>query len=71
MDLMMPDVDGLEATRRLKSDARTQGIPILALTGDVSPLREQAARLAGCDDFVAKPLVFPDLVDRIQRHVDG
>src|SRR3954454_20975697 len=37
MDLMMPVLDGLEATRRLKADARTRGIPVLALTGNVTP----------------------------------
>ena len=48
MDLMMPVLDGLEATRRLKADAKTRGIPVLALTGNVTPAGESAARMAGC-----------------------
>ncbi len=68
MDLMMPVLNGLEATRLLKADARTRGIPILALTGNVTPSGEQAARTAGCDDFLAKPIVLKDLIDRLHEH---
>jgi CheY-like chemotaxis protein len=68
MDLMMPGLDGFEATRRLKADARTRGIPILALTGNVTPGGESAARRAGCDDFLGKPVVFQELLSRVQRH---
>src|SRR6478752_2996723 len=42
MDLMMPVLDGLEATRRLKADARTRGIPILVLTGNATEGGESA-----------------------------
>lgn len=67
MDLMMPVLDGLEATRRLKADARTRGIPILALTGNATPQGLSAAHRAGCDDCLAKPVVFQDLLGRISR----
>jgi len=66
MDLMMPGLDGLEATRRLKADAATRPIPVLALTGNVTPGGESAARRAGCDDFVPKPIAFPDLLERVR-----
>lgn len=66
MDLMMPGLDGIEATRRLKADATTRPIPILALTGNVTPGGESAARQAGCDDFVPKPVVFQDLIQRVR-----
>lgn len=69
MDLMLPGVDGLEATRRIKADAATRGIPILALTANVTPSGESAARDAGCDDFMAKPVVFNELIDWVQAHV--
>jgi two-component system, cell cycle response regulator DivK len=68
MDLMMPVLDGLEATRRLKADARTRGIPVLALSGNVTPGGLSAARHAGCDDFVPKPVILSDLLDRLDRH---
>jgi CheY-like chemotaxis protein len=66
MDLMMPGIDGLEATRRLKANAATRPIPIVALTGNVTPSGESAARQAGCDDFVPKPVVFQDLIARVR-----
>jgi len=69
MDLMMPVLDGLEATRRLKSDARTRGIPILVLTGNVTPAGISDAHRAGCDGLLAKPIVLPDLLDRLQRYL--
>jgi CheY-like chemotaxis protein len=69
MDLMMPVMDGLETTRRLKADAATQGIPILALTGNSTPTGERAARSAGCDDFLTKPVVLNDLLKRLDACV--
>lgn len=69
MDLMMPVLDGLETTRRLKADATTRGIPILALTGNSTPIGERAARSAGCDDFLTKPVVFNDLLKRLHDQV--
>lgn len=55
MDLAMPEMDGMEATRRLKADERTRHIPIVALTahGYRAHLREASA--AGCDGFIVKP----------------
>ena len=69
MDLMIPGLDGLETTRRLKADARTQKIPILALTGMVSEMIEATAREAGCDDFLSKPIVLNDLLTRVHASV--
>jgi CheY-like chemotaxis protein len=71
MDLMMPVLDGLEATRRLKADARTRDIPVLALTGNVTPAGESAARRAGCDEFLHKPVILKELIDRLDAHAGG
>jgi two-component system, cell cycle response regulator DivK len=71
MDLMMPNLDGWTATEQLKSNGRTCHIPILAVSADVTPSGEAAAREAGCDGFVSKPVVFRDLLDRIQQQVVG
>jgi CheY-like chemotaxis protein len=71
MDLVMPEIDGLEATRRLKADARTRGIPIVALTGHATSQYESAARRAGVADFLPKPVLFQDLLERLQRLLDG
>ncbi len=69
MDLMMPRLDGVEATRRLKADARTRDIPVLVMTGNIAPTYQQLARSAGCDDLMPKPLVLRDLLERLDRFV--
>jgi CheY-like chemotaxis protein len=61
MDLSLPGVDGWEATRQLKADARTRHIPVVALTGHALTSALDAARAAGCDRFVVKPAL-PDVV---------
>jgi len=61
MDLSLPGLDGWEATRRLKADARTMHIPVVALTGHAMTSAIDRARQAGCDRFVVKPAL-PDVV---------
>ena len=56
MDLTMPLVDGLEATRVLKADPATSAIPIVALTAHVGEADRAAAAEAGCVGFLAKPV---------------
>jgi two-component system, cell cycle response regulator DivK len=55
MDLNMPRLDGWEATRRLKADARTRTAKIIAVSAVMGDDEQHRARLAGCDDFVQKP----------------
>src|SRR5262249_5428045 len=65
MDLSLPVMDGWEATRRLKADARTASIPVVALTGHALAGISEGARNAGCDAFVTKPCLPEDLVKEI------
>lgn len=67
MDLALPRMDGWEATRRLKADARTSPIPIVALTGHALPGFSDSAQQAGCDSFVTKPCLPDALVAEIRR----
>lgn len=67
MDLALPRMDGWEATRRLKQDERTKGIPIVALTGHALAGHADSAQKAGCDSFVTKPCLPDALVAEIQR----
>ena len=67
MDLSLPVMDGWEATRRLKADTRTSGIPVVALTGHALAGVSEDAKKAGCDAFVTKPCLPEDLVKEIQR----
>jgi CheY-like chemotaxis protein len=65
MDMSLPVVDGWEATRQLKADHATAGIPIIALTAHAMASDEQKARAAGCDEFDTKPIELPRLLDKI------
>ena len=56
MDLQMPGMDGYELTRRLKSDARTRGVVIVAVTAYAMKGDEERALGAGCDGYVTKPI---------------
>jgi len=71
MDLSLPVMDGWEATRRLKEDPRTAGIPVVALTGHALAGMFEGAKRAGCDAFVTKPCLPEDLVKEIHNVLDG
>jgi CheY-like chemotaxis protein len=67
MDLSLPGVDGWQATRIIKEDARTRHILVLALTGHALEGASQGAREAGCDGFLTKPCLPEDLCREIER----
>jgi two-component system cell cycle response regulator DivK len=71
MDLSLPIVDGWEATRRLKSDARTAHIPVVALTAHDGSGELQRATNAGCDWFVPKPCPPDALITEVRRVLAG
>jgi CheY-like chemotaxis protein len=66
MDLSLPVMDGWEATRRLKADARTRDIPVIALTGHALEAHGAQAREAGCDAFLTKPCLPDDLLTQVR-----
>jgi two-component system, cell cycle response regulator DivK len=67
MDLEMPGMDGWEATRRLKADARTRDIPVIALSAHALAGMREKALAAGCDEFDTKPIDFDRLVATVKR----
>ena len=69
MDLSLPVMDGWEATRRLKADERTRGIPVVALTGHALSGHSNGAREAGCDAFVTKPCLPDALVQEVKKQL--
>lgn len=66
MDLSLPVMDGWEATRRLKAETETSGIPVIALSAHAMPGDRERAIAAGCDDYDTKPIDFPRLLQKIR-----
>jgi CheY-like chemotaxis protein len=71
MDLSLPVLDGWEATRRLKADAATKGIPVIALSAHAMAGDREKALAAGCDDYDSKPIDFTRLRAKIQALLPG
>jgi two-component system cell cycle response regulator DivK len=71
MDLSLPKIDGWEATRRLKQDARTKAIPVVALTAHALASAHDKAMEAGCDSVVTKPCLPRDLEAEVRRQLAG
>ncbi len=69
MDMQMPDIDGLEATRRLRSHAAMRAVPIIAMTANAMQADKQACLDAGMVDHVSKPFDLEVLINTILRHV--
>ncbi|MDA8160274.1 MAG: response regulator [Desulfobacteraceae bacterium] len=67
MDIQLPVMDGLAATRRLKDDPQTQTIPVLALTALAMAGDRERALAAGCDDYLAKPIMLEPLVAKLNE----
>ncbi len=65
MDMSLPEIDGWEATRRLKSDQVTRRIPVIALTAHAMSSDRQRCMEAGCDDYDTKPVDYQRLLTKI------
>jgi CheY-like chemotaxis protein len=70
MDMSLPVLDGWEATRRIKADPQTRGIPVIALTASAMKGDRETALEAGCDDYDTKPVEFARLLAKMQSLLD-
>lgn len=69
MDIQLPEIDGYEATRRIRASSRLAGIPIIAVTSYALSGDEERARAAGCDGYVTKPYSPRQLLATVRRHL--
>jgi len=67
MDMSLPEIDGWEATRRLKANPLTKPIPVVALTAHALKQDQDKAMQAGCDGFHPKPIEIEELINLIQK----
>jgi two-component system cell cycle response regulator DivK len=70
MDIQLPDMDGVEALRRLREDERTVHIPVLALTAQAMQGDRERFLEAGFDGYLSKPVDVPELVATVRRYCD-
>jgi len=67
MDMVMPEMDGLQATRLIRQNPKTSSIPILAVTALGTHKNREDILQSGCDDYIAKPFKFAQLILRIEK----
>ena len=70
MDVHLPILDGLSATKLLKKHTLTQGIPIIALTARAMAGDREPCMAAGCDDYISKPVDMALLLAKMKLHLD-
>ena len=68
MDVRLPDIDGIQALGRLRADARTAGVPVVALTAQAMEGDRERFLAAGFDGYLSKPVDIGELVATVGRH---
>ena len=69
MDLQLPDIDGLEATRRIRASEADSEIPIIALTSYAMAGDREKALAAGCNGYIEKPINPETFIAEVERHL--
>ncbi|MGD1918933.1 MAG: PleD family two-component system response regulator [Pleurocapsa sp.] len=70
LDMVMPEIDGMEITRRLKQNSFTEKIPIVAVTGLTLPKHREAIERAGCNGYIGKPFLIEEVEAQITRFLN-
>jgi two-component system cell cycle response regulator DivK len=71
MDIQLPDLDGVQALRRLRADARTAAIPVLALTAQAMRGDRERFLAEGFDGYLSKPVNVRELIGVVREHCEG
>jgi two-component system, cell cycle response regulator DivK len=70
MDIQLPDIDGVEALRRLRADDRIPSMPVVAVTAQAMDGDCEGLLAAGFDGYLSKPVNIADFVATVERHCD-
>ena len=71
MDIQLPDIDGVQALHRLRANARTAAIPVLALTAQAMRGDRERFLAEGFDGYVSKPVNVRELIGIVRQHCEG
>jgi two-component system cell cycle response regulator DivK len=71
MDIQLPDINGIEAFRRIRANTETAAIPIVAFTASVTANDLHRIDEAGFDAFIGKPINLKEFVETVRRVVEG
>ena len=69
MDIQLPEVSGLEITKRLKEDEELRGIPVVAVTAFAMKGDEEKIRQGGCEGYIAKPISIAGFMKVVEHHL--
>ena len=70
MDIQLPGIDGLEATRRIRASEVSGNIPIIALTSFAMPADKAKALAAGCNSYIPKPIEVNSFIAEIRKYLE-
>ena len=70
MDIQLPDINGIEAFARIRADAATAHVPVVAFTASVTATDRSRITDAGFDAFLGKPINLKEFLDTVQRMLD-
>ena len=71
MDIQLPGINGIEAFRQIRADAKTARIPVVALTASVTPTDRSEITAAGFDAFIGKPINLKEFLETVKRLLEG
>src|SRR5215208_6825666 len=69
MDIQLPEISGLEITKRLKADEELRGIPVVAVTAFAMKGDEEKIRQGGCEGYIAKPISIAGFMKVVEHHL--
>lgn len=70
MDIQLPEVSGLEVTKKIKNDRELADIPVIAVTAFAMKGDEERIRNGGCEDYIAKPISVVSFIEKVKRYLD-